>query len=180
MPEYNPNNCPLVAEYMKLKEEQLARIGLRDNLIFVTLGAFGGLMSFALVDEVHLYTVLVVPWVSTVLGWTYLMNDEKVSAIGRYLREELAKKIDGAYPEHSPYLQWEHLHRTGDGRKRRKLAQLMVDELTFGGTSIASIAAFVALVGVQSNMLFGAVVVDAAIAGWMIVEIALHADTGTQ
>lgn len=74
-------------EYEKLKDEQTARIGFRDNLIYVALGVFGGLASFALTDASHMYALLIVPWVCAVLGWTYLVNDEKISAIGAYIRK---------------------------------------------------------------------------------------------
>ena len=37
-------------EYEKLKEEQAQRIGFRDQMIYVTLGIFGGVVSFALSD----------------------------------------------------------------------------------------------------------------------------------
>jgi hypothetical protein len=34
-------------EYDKLKSEQTQRIGFRDNLLYVTLGLFGTVVSFA-------------------------------------------------------------------------------------------------------------------------------------
>jgi hypothetical protein len=34
-------------EYDKLKAEQTQRIGFRDNLLYVTLGLFGTIVSFA-------------------------------------------------------------------------------------------------------------------------------------
>ena len=164
-------------EYCKLKEEQLARIGFRDNLIFVSLGAFGGLISFSLTDETHLYAMLVIPWVSTILGWTYLINDEKVSAIGRYFRDTLTEKIADAYPEHKPYLGWEFAHRSDRGRRRRKWAQLIVDELTFGGTSCAAVGSFLFLIGPSNYPVIAVVFLDALLSVWMIIEIAVHADT---
>ncbi len=38
-------------EYEKLKDEQIAQIGFRDNLIYATLVAIGGLLSFALASR---------------------------------------------------------------------------------------------------------------------------------
>ncbi|MDJ0708681.1 MAG: hypothetical protein QNJ46_35915 [Leptolyngbyaceae cyanobacterium MO_188.B28] len=34
-------------EYRKLKEEQTARIGFRDNLLYMTMGVFGCILPFA-------------------------------------------------------------------------------------------------------------------------------------
>ena len=68
-------------EYDKLKVEQIQRIGFRDNLLYTTLGIFGAVVSFAMSNPANTYALLVVPWVCLVLGWTYVVNDEKISAI---------------------------------------------------------------------------------------------------
>ena len=80
-------------EYSKLKDEQAQRIGFRDNLLYVTLAVFGTVLAFALGDKANLYALLVLPWVSLVLGWTYLVNDQKISAIGQYIRYTLVEKV---------------------------------------------------------------------------------------
>ena len=43
----------LLAEYNCLKSEQAQRIGFRDNLLYVTLGVFGAVVSFAVSDPSH-------------------------------------------------------------------------------------------------------------------------------
>jgi hypothetical protein len=80
-------------EYEKLKSEQTQRIGFRDNLIYVTLGVFGTVITFAVSSKANYYALLIVPWVCLILGWTYLVNDEKISAIGKYIRLTLAERI---------------------------------------------------------------------------------------
>lgn len=72
-------------EYQKLKDEQIARIGFRDNLIYATLVAIGGLLSYALADAANARALLILPLATFTLGWTFLINDAKISAIGRYL-----------------------------------------------------------------------------------------------
>lgn len=42
-------------EYDKLKSEQAQRIGFRDNLLYVTLGLFGTLVSFAVSNPSNYY-----------------------------------------------------------------------------------------------------------------------------
>jgi hypothetical protein len=80
-------------EYDKLKDEQIQRIGFRDNMIYVNLIAVGAVAAFAVSDVAYLHVLFVIPWVCFVLGWTYLVNDEKISAIGRYVRLELVEKV---------------------------------------------------------------------------------------
>ncbi|WP_187329296.1 hypothetical protein [Halomicronema hongdechloris] len=31
-------------------------------------------------DPTHYYALLVIPWVCLILGWTYVVNDEKISS----------------------------------------------------------------------------------------------------
>lgn len=86
-------------EYDKLKLEQTQRIGFRDNLLYVTLGLFGTVVSFAVSNPSNHYAFLIIPWVCLILGWTYLVNDEKISAIGKYIRYKLVDKVR----EHTGY-----------------------------------------------------------------------------
>jgi hypothetical protein len=135
-------------EYEKLKSEQTQRIGFRDNLLYVTLGVFGTVISFALSNQANYYALLVTPWVCLILGWTYLVNDEKITAIGRYIRLTLAEKIK----EHTGHADiesifgWEIAHRSDSRRKRRKIEQLIVDQITFVFSGVIALIAFWLLV----------------------------------
>jgi hypothetical protein len=134
----------LLAEYNCLKSEQAQRIGFRDNLLYVTLGVFGAVVSFAVSDPAHYYALLVIPWVCLILGWTYVVNDEKISSIGRYIRYKLVDKVK----EHTgqedleTLFGWEIAHRSDKHRKRRKVQQLIVDEITFVVSGLIALAAF--------------------------------------
>lgn len=131
-------------EYDKLKSEQAQRIGFRDNLLYVTLGLFGTVVSFAVSNPSNYYALLIVPWVCLILGWTYVVNDEKISAISRYIRYKLVDKVK----EHTGYADletlfgWEIAHRDDKHRKRRKIQQLIVDEITFVFSGVIALAAF--------------------------------------
>lgn len=83
----------LVAEYERIKDEQKSRIGFRDNLIYVTLASMAGVIAAALQPRGHSGLLLLLPPASLVLGWTYLVNDEKISAIGRYIRTDLGPRL---------------------------------------------------------------------------------------
>ena len=131
-------------EYEKLKEEQAQRIGFRDQMIYVTLGIFGGVVSFALSDESHFYALLVIPWVCLILGWTYLVNDQKISAIGEYIRLNLTEKVKAEtnYSYDESIFAWEIAHRDDKRRKRRKIEQLIIDEITFVFSGLLALFAF--------------------------------------
>ena len=138
-----------IQEYGKLKDEQTQRIGFRDNLLYVTLALFGTVLVFALGEKGNPYALLVLPWGSLVLGWTYLVNDQKISAIGQYIRYTLVEKVSnlacraGAdIDEIESIFGWEIAHRSDEHRKRRKIEQLIVDEIAFVLSGIVALGAF--------------------------------------
>ena len=134
----------LLAEYNCLKSEQAQRIGFRDNLLYVTLGVFGAVVSFAVSDPTHYYALLVIPWVCLILGWTYVVNDEKISSLGRYIRYTLVDKVKEhtGHEDLETLFGWEIAHRSDKHRKRRKIQQLIVDEITFVVSGLIALAAF--------------------------------------
>ena len=146
-------------EYDKLKDEQTSRIGFRDNLLYVTLITIGGVLSFAFANDsgYKLYALLTVPWICVVLGWNYVVNDEKISSISMYLEEYLAVQIQddiSASPlssqQHlnSVFLGWEFFRKNKnvERRKRRKIEQLVVDEMVFFIPGLTSLVAVLKLI----------------------------------
>ncbi|KYC38263.1 hypothetical protein WA1_38655 [Scytonema hofmannii PCC 7110] len=140
-------------EYEKLKDEQTQRIGFRDNLLYVTLGVIGAIIAVAIPNkandnQANYYALLVIPWVCLILGWTYVVNDEKITAIGRYLRLTLVEKIKEltGNTDTESIFGWEIAHRSDPRRKRRKIEQLIVDLIAFVGSGIVALIAFWLLV----------------------------------
>ncbi|NET40708.1 hypothetical protein [Okeania sp. SIO2B3] len=131
-------------EYEKLKDEQLKRIAFRDQIIYLTLGIFGGILSFALSNKTNFYALLVIPWVCLILGWTYLVNDEKISALGKYIRLTLTEKIKAQIDDSDieSIFGWEIFHRSDERRRRRKIEQLIIDEITFVFSGLVALFAF--------------------------------------
>lgn len=130
----------LLAEYAALKEEQKSRIGFRDNLLYVTLTVVAAVIA-ATVQAKQPAIVLALPPVCVVLGWTYLVNDEKISAIGAYVREELGPRLsqlargEGAFG-------WERVHRENLRRRSRKAVQCVIDLLAFCLVPLAGLAVY--------------------------------------
>lgn len=82
----------LLAEYQIVKDEQKTRIGFRDNLLYVTLTVLAAVIA-ATAQARQPAMLLALPPVCVVLGWTYLVNDEKISAIGAYVRGDLGPRL---------------------------------------------------------------------------------------
>jgi hypothetical protein len=107
-------------------------MGFRDNLIYANLIAMTGVIAIAATDVVRILVLLALPMICIVLGWTYLVNDEKISAIGRYIRYTLSDKIrEAAQSNDQNIFGWEIAHRSDEKRISRKIIQLIVDEFVF-------------------------------------------------
>lgn len=167
-------------EYEKLKEEQAQRIGFRDNMLYVTLGVFGAILSFALSGKNNYHALLVIPWICLILGWTYLINDEKISAIGRYIRYTLVNKIQEltGNADIESIFGWEIAHRSDKRRFRRKIEQLIVDEITFVVSGIVALLAFWFLVSQPPLAVTILCVLELVLLIILAVEIFIYADLG--
>ncbi|GGZ55584.1 hypothetical protein GCM10010371_13850 [Streptomyces subrutilus] len=131
----------LLAEYDRVKEEQKTRIGFRDNLLYVTLAVTVTVLIGA--SQTHQAAVLLaLPAATSILGWTYLANDQKISAIGNYIREHLGPRLGELAGQGASPFGWETVHRGDTRRKQRKIIQCAVDLTTFSGVPLAALAAF--------------------------------------
>ncbi|MEV6527248.1 hypothetical protein AB0M43_35495 [Longispora sp. NPDC051575] len=157
----------LVLEYQHLKEEQRMRIGIRDNLIYATLGSIAAVVVVALQSE-RVSFLLLVPPVCLILGWTYHVNDDRITAIGNHIEQALVTRFAA---EDSAVFSWERSHRADAGRRRRKIWQLCVDLLTYVGVPVIALG-FVAqqlpwsVVGATACLVEG--IAAAALAGRFI------------
>lgn len=158
-----------LAEYAALKAEQASRIGFRDNLLYVTLGVVGGLGAYALGDPTHVPALLLVPWACFLLGWTYVANDQKISAIGRYLRDDLAARIGALGADRC--FGWESVHRGDRYRRARKLQQLLVDLTAFCFSAATALLVFYRLQGtvdpLQWLLMAAGGLLTLVLAGWI-------------
>jgi hypothetical protein len=153
-----------LAEYQAIKGEQVARIGFRDNLMYVTLVAIAGTLTIAHSANSRGY-LLLVPAVAFVLGWTYLANDHMITAIGRYVRENPAL----------PGMRWETDHPADRRRASRKTIQLAVDLAAFCGSAVAALTAFWLAPDPQSPLLIAASAVEAIAVGVLAWQFAAYA-----
>lgn len=134
----------LLAEYQTVKDEQKARIGFRDNLLYVTLAVVAAVIAAAAQAE-RAAMLLALPPVCVVLGWTYLVNDEKISAIGHYVRDDLGPRLArlAASGDEGPAtFGWEAYHRGDTRRRARKAIQTVVDLTAFCAVPLAALIVY--------------------------------------
>ncbi|WP_045744941.1 hypothetical protein [Actinoplanes rectilineatus] len=168
-------NDLILAEYEQLKAEQRARIGLRDNLIYVTLAAYAAIAVATLTAPGQERLLLILPFAATVLGWTHLVNDEKISALGRYVRSDLTTRLETLRPETAPVFAWETTHRADRRRVPRRYLQTAVDLATFNLPAVVAVAVYWAS-GIDSGPLLGASLVELAATGVLAWQRVLYAD----
>jgi hypothetical protein len=129
----------LMLEYEKLKDESTERIKARDNFVYLNVASIGLLASFTGTAPSRAIAYLAVPWICLGFGWTYLMNDEKISALAKYTRYGLRPRLGG------PSFGWEDTPKRRTKLKRlHKWGQFLVDILMFVAPTPASLAAYLA------------------------------------
>ncbi|MEU5692013.1 hypothetical protein [Actinosynnema sp. NPDC020468] len=165
----------LTLEYERLKEEQKTRIGFRDNLVYATLASMAAVIAATLSARGQANLALLLPPVALLLGWTYLVNDEKISAAGRYIRTELAPRLAADLPPGTPVFGWESFHRGDRRRRTRKVLQLAVDLGMFCVAPAAALVVFWASSPRSAAYLTISVVEGLAVLG-LAVHLVLYAD----
>jgi hypothetical protein len=172
-------------EYEKLKDEQTQRIGFRDNLLYVTLGVFGAIIAVVIPNktndnQANYYALLVIPWICFILGWTYLVNDEKITAIGKYIRSKLVDKIKEQVGNtaNESIFGWEIENKNDDRRKQRKIIQLIVDQVTFVFSGIVALIVFWLLVPKPSLFINVLGLIELLLLLVLSVEIVIYAELG--
>lgn len=125
-------------EYEQLKEEQRLRIGTRDNLLYATLASLALVVAGAL-QTGHAPVLLLAPPVCLILGWTYHVNDDRITAIGRHIESAVIPALAPLVRAGTVIFPWERSHRTDRRRARRKTWQISVDLLTLVGSSLLAL-----------------------------------------
>ncbi|MEU6992625.1 hypothetical protein ABZ953_18455 [Streptomyces sp. NPDC046465] len=165
----------LLAEYEQLKAEQKSRIALRDNLIYAMLAATAAVIAATIPSTSRTALLLLLPPLSVLLGWTYLVNDEKISAIGQYIRGTLSPRLTAMVDQSDDVFGWEAAHRQDRRRVARKRLQLAVDLLAFCFGPAAALTVF----WVNGHLTWPLLTVSLAESAGLValgVQITLYAD----
>ncbi|WP_335971214.1 hypothetical protein [Streptomyces sp. CA2R106] len=165
----------LLAEYAQIKDEQRARIGFRDNLLYVTLAAVTAVAALA-VQAKRPDLVLALPLICVVLGWTYLVNDEKISAIGRYVRTQLGPQLATVTGSSVAIFEWEAFHRGDSRRVTRKRIQTVVDLTAFLIVPYAALVAFWCYGRAANTLLLAASATEGAAVVGLGIQFVIYAE----
>ncbi len=175
------------AEYEKLKSEQLQRITFRD--VQIPFSIFLGIapilsVAFAKDNPFGYHLLLVIPLICVSLGWAYVANDEKISTIGDYVREELKSRfcialkqlesrgeLDNVLEEfEGTIFGWENFHKEDEYKAERKVTQFLVNLLTFVFSGLLALTIFLILKG-SSQVSAPGSTLSSFIKGWSSIPI---------
>lgn len=130
-----------IAEFEKLKDEQISRAAHRDRLFHLTLILIGGGGSFALATREATPLLLLLPYIAFIAGMSHVACDRRISAIGSYFREVLAPKLAATVGvESSEIFAWEDYITKDSKRYVRKWLQLFTNLLLYVGTGLVALA----------------------------------------
>ncbi|MEU9379902.1 hypothetical protein AB0D38_02350 [Streptomyces sp. NPDC048279] len=132
----------LLAEDQTIKDSHRARIGFRDSLLYVTLGAVAVVAAAAQAELAS--TLPALPPACVVLGRTYLANDEMTGQRRHRVREELGPRLARPASAEGDFTAFggEAHHRTDVRRRTRKTIQAVIDLTAFRAVPLAAPAVF--------------------------------------
>ncbi|QQQ78191.1 hypothetical protein IOD16_06885 [Saccharothrix sp. 6-C] len=168
----------LLAEYDALKAEQKSRIALRDRLTYAALASLTAALALVIQPAGRPHLLLLLPLVCVILGWTYLANDQKISAIGAYLRRHLAPALVATNGRLGGLFAWESVHRHSPLRRLDKVTQLVVDLLMFAVPSLLSTALYWATGDVRTDLL-AVSIIEALLTLGFAARVVIAADLST-
>lgn len=157
-------------EIKTLKDEQRDRIRQRDSLIYSVIVAVAAVAGGTRLAGAGV--PLLLPPVTLLLGWTYLINDQMVSAIGAHLRTQLGPRL--AELAGTEVLLWESTRRIDRRYRQRKTIQLGVDLLAFVAPALVAVVWYWAHGPANPALLAVSVVETAAalVGAWQITSYA--------
>jgi hypothetical protein len=118
-----------LAEFTALRAEALQAFSAESSIVALLVTATGVLFSFALTSH-RTGFLLIVPVVSYVLSGRYLRNERVYSLIGKYIRLDLSRRVDG--------LEWEEWYK-GFPNPTRTLQSLAYGPAVFSGISFVAL-----------------------------------------
>jgi hypothetical protein len=157
-------------ELKTLKDEQRDRIRARDNLIYSLIVAIAAVAGGAKLAGSAV--ALLLPPIALALGWTYLANDQKVTAIGCYLRTDLAPRLSTLVG--ADVLRWETAHRSDHRRRQRKSIQLGVDLTVFVAPAAVAVIWFWSTGPTNPALILASAIeaITVLIAAWQVIAYA--------
>jgi hypothetical protein len=166
----------LMLEYEKVKDEQRARIAIRENLFYTALIIIGGAFSALLTMSGLEVGYLVLTPILFVISTVYYYNDEIIGRMNLYIREDLRPRMAAASGvAKDEIFRWETFTRETH-RIRRRLYQFAANLILYPGASSVALAFFALRRGAMSEPEQLAIVVCAMMTLLMLIQVFRHAD----
>lgn len=74
-----------MSDFPSLKAEQIERIKMRDSFVNLSIVSIGIMISAAFASAVpRVEILLAIPWVAMAFGWSFVLNDVKISRLASY------------------------------------------------------------------------------------------------
>lgn len=166
----------LLLEYEKLKDEQRARITIRENLFYTAFFVVGAVFSALLTMTGLDIGYLVLTPILFVLSNAYYYNDEIIGRMNVYVQESLGPRLAAVMGlEGETLFQWEGFTRE-TGRVRRRLYQFVANLVLYPGASGASLAFFASRRNNLSMAEQMAIVICVMITALMLIQVLHYSD----
>jgi hypothetical protein len=166
----------LLLEYEKVKDEQRARIAIRENLFYTTLIVVGAAFSALLTMRGFDVGYLALTPVLFIISNAYYYNDEIISRMNLYVRESLSRRLAAATGlSASELFQWESFTRH-NRRVRRRVYQFVANLVLYPGASGASLFFFVSRRAEFTQAERIGVLICALATALMLIQVLYYAD----
>lgn len=133
-----------IAEFEKLKDEQIELMGQRDRLRHQTMLLLGGGIALAVqYPSAGRPFMIALPMVSFVTGMTRTACDRRIEDIGYYFRSELAPKISKLTETPlEDVFGWQSFLRHDHNRSIRKALDLLTNLFLYVGSGVGAIVLY--------------------------------------
>lgn len=166
----------LLLEYEKLKDEQRARIAIRENLFYIALIVVGAVFSALITMSGLDIGYLALTPILFIISNAYYYNDEIIGRINLYIRETLAPRLAASASLNAEdVFQWESFTRN-TRRIRRRVYQLVANLALYPGASGASLAFFVSRRENLNGAERLAILVCVLVTALMLIQVLYYAD----
>ncbi len=167
-----------LAEYKELKAEQRDRMGLRDGLVYATLGSQAAVVATILAGKAGPELLLALPVVAFVLGMIRLAAADKTAEIRRYVRGPVRQNVTSLLGD-VPFTPFRWESHPSPRRATRRAGQLLSDLVAFVGLPAGGLAHLISLPTPMSALGATAAIVDLTFLVLLATEILQRADLGS-
>jgi len=127
-------------EHRALREHITSDMESMRHLTIVNVAALGSIIAVALSDANNWLILLVIPWISCLLGLTAYFHSRRVSQVGLYIRDILYKRLADITGQEN-VMEWESYLRTKEEERPYVTRLFSISGMHLLGFAISSVLA---------------------------------------